>query len=144
MGMFDTPGTSPDLDFENQEGYGEEGADNQSGDDNENRNPELEQAGSEQPGDQPPEDGNGDLILGKYKTQEEFQRAHEALLTRLGQMRNGLGQLRQLSTAGQMQPSNRPMNPHSGQTSSGDSLTGNSSRNSSKTQDRRYLTWLLA
>lgn len=111
MGMFDTPGTSPDLDFENQDGYGVEGADNQSGDDNENRNPELEQAGSEQPGDQPPEDGNGDLILGKYKTQEEFQRAHEALLTRLGQMRNELGQLRQLSTAGQMQPQQQANEP---------------------------------
>lgn len=105
MGMFDTPGTSPDLDFENQEGYGAEGADNQSGVENEDRNPELEQAGSEQPGDQPPEDdGNGDLILGKYKTQEEFHQAHKALLNRMGQMRNELGQLRQQSTAGQVQP----------------------------------------
>lgn len=104
MGMFDdTPGTSPDLDFENQEGYGVEGADDQKppavdGD----RNPDLDQAGEQdQPeGNEPPEDGNG-LILGKYKTQEDLARAHEALQKRLGDMRNELGQLRQQQPTGQ-------------------------------------------
>lgn len=105
MGMFDdTPGTSPDLDFENQEGYGAEaGADDQNTPDvGGDRNPDADQAGQQdQPeGNEPPEDGNG-LILGKYKSQEDLIRAHEALQRRFGDMRNELGQLRQQYPTGQ-------------------------------------------
>ncbi|MGE5423391.1 MAG: hypothetical protein ACM3QW_09010 [Ignavibacteriales bacterium] len=106
MGMFDTSGPVPDLDFESQEGYGGEGADNQSGVENDGRNPELEQAGQGLPGDnQPPEDGNGDLILGKYRTQDDLIRAHQDLQRRFGQQSNELGSLRK------QQPSNQPAEP---------------------------------
>lgn len=110
MGMFDDTPAAPDLNFEKQEGYGEDGAGDQNNPyENEgDRNPDLDnQAGEqEQPeGNEPPEDGNG-LILGKYKSVEDLARAHEALQKRLGDMRNELGQLRQQYTTGnkQMQP----------------------------------------
>jgi hypothetical protein len=103
MGMFDDTPATPDLDFESQGGYGTDGAGDQDNPDVEgDRNPDLDQAGDQdQPeGNEPPEDGNG-LILGKYKTQEDLARAHEALQKRLGDMRNELGQLRQQQPTGQ-------------------------------------------
>jgi len=100
MGMFDTPeNASPNLDFENQDGNEVNGADNQSGTNvDTGRNPDIEQADQGQNQDEqktPPDEGDGQqLILGKYKTQEDLIRAHESLQKRLGGMRNELGQLR--------------------------------------------------
>ncbi|HWR54907.1 MAG TPA: hypothetical protein VN462_00245 [Negativicutes bacterium] len=107
-GDADTSDLPPDF-FEGESGHGESGAGGQGGNVDDGRNPELSQAGPELSGENtPPEDGNGDLILGKYKTQEDFERAHDALERRLGQMRNELGQLRQQNTQQPQQQAEEP------------------------------------
>lgn len=99
MGIFDTSGdVSPEF-FE-ETGNEAQGAEIQSNNVDDGRNPDLDQAGQglDQNGLNPPEQGNGELILGKYKSQEDLVRAHEALQKRFGDMRNEVGQLRQQNT----------------------------------------------
>ena len=94
--LFDTseesaPVTQEDFEFEKQEetGNAEDGAEP----------PETsaevkpEEQTSAKAEEQAPEEGNA-LILGKYKSQDELVKAHEALQKRLGDMRNELGNLR--------------------------------------------------
>jgi hypothetical protein len=92
MGLFDNPGTSPEEEFTDT-GQEVEGAETQEGEQEGNRQP-GEQAGTE--GDQQQEE---QLILGKFKSQEDLARAYQEAQSRLGQMGNELGQLRQQAQA---------------------------------------------
>ena len=93
MGLFDNPEQpSPEEEFTDT-GQEVEGAETQEGEQEGNRQP-GEQAGTE--GDQQQEE---QLILGKFKSQEDLARAHQEAQSRLGQMGNELGQLRQQAQA---------------------------------------------
>lgn len=100
MGLFDTPGTAPATPDLSNEGLtataGDEAGQQAQGTPQQDsgRNP-GEQAGQQDQQGQPPEEGHGEeLIMGKYKTQDEFIEAHKSLQKRFGDMRNELGQLR--------------------------------------------------
>ncbi len=89
MGLFDNPEQpSPEEEFTDT-GQEVEGAETQEGEQEGNRQP-GEQAGTE--GDQQQEE---QLILGKFKSQEDLARAYQEAQQRMGQMGNELGQLRQ-------------------------------------------------
>ena len=93
MGLFDNPEQpSPEEEFTDT-GQEVEGAETQEGEQEGNRQP-GEQAGTE--GDQQQEE---QLILGKFKSQEDLARAYQEAQSRLGQMGNELGQLRQQAQA---------------------------------------------
>lgn len=94
MGLFDNPEQpSPEEEFTDDTGQEVEGAETQEGEQEGNRQP-GEQAGTE--GDQQQEE---QLILGKFKSQEDLARAYQEAQSRLGQMGNELGQLRQQAQA---------------------------------------------
>lgn len=95
MGLFDNPEQpSPEEEFTDT-GQEVEGAETQEGEQEGNRQP-GEQAGNEGEGNQQQEE---QLILGKFKSQEDLARAYQEAQSRLGQMGNELGQLRQQAQA---------------------------------------------
>lgn len=103
MGLFDNPGTSPEEEFTDT-GQEVEGAETQEGEQEGNRQP-GEQAGNEGEGNQQQEE---QLILGKFKSQEDLARAYQEAQSRLGQMGNELGQLRQQVQPQQPQQQQEP------------------------------------
>jgi hypothetical protein len=104
MGLFDNPGTSPEEEFTDDTGQEVEGAEIQEGEQEGNRQP-GEQAGNEGEGNQQQEE---QLILGKFKSQEDLARAYQEAQSRLGQMGNELGQLRQQVQLQQPQQQQEP------------------------------------
>jgi hypothetical protein len=104
MGLFDNPGTSPEEEFTDDTGQEVEGAETQEGEQEGNRQP-GEQAGNEGEGNQQQEE---QLILGKFKSQEDLARAYQEAQSRLGQMGNELGQLRQQVQLQQPQQQQEP------------------------------------
>jgi hypothetical protein len=104
MGLFDNPGTSPEEEFTDDTGQEVEGAETQEGEQEGNRQP-GEQAGNEGEGNQQQEE---QLILGKFKSQEDLARAYQEAQSRLGQMGNELGQLRQQVQPQQPQQQQEP------------------------------------
>ncbi len=102
MGLFDNPEQAPPE--EEMIGQGEAGADDPQGNQEGNRQP-GEQAGNEGEGNQQQEE---QLILGKFKSQEDLARAYQEAQSRLGQMGNELGQLRQQVQPQQPQQQQEP------------------------------------
>lgn len=100
MGIFDNPPTAPeDMTDGNLTGQAGEGAENnQEGAAEVNRQPEENQAGGEQT--QQAEQ----LILGKFKSQDDLAKAYQEAQSRLGQLGNELGQLRQQVQVQQPEP----------------------------------------
>lgn len=104
MGMFDNSPASPDLDFEKQmqegqEGQGADGQQQQQGSEGQQgQQLDGQQSQQQQNAQQPPEgqqgQGQEQLILGKFKSQDDLVKAYQAAEKRLGQMRNEMGQLR--------------------------------------------------
>jgi hypothetical protein len=105
MGLFDNPEQpSPEEEFTDDTGQEVEGAETQEGEQEGNRQP-GEQAGNEGEGNQQQEE---QLILGKFKSQEDLARAYQEAQSRLGQMGNELGQLRQQVQPQQPQQQQEP------------------------------------
>ncbi|KJS23142.1 MAG: hypothetical protein VR72_02965 [Clostridiaceae bacterium BRH_c20a] len=103
MGMFENSAASPDLDFERQmqEGQEGQGADNQQQQGTEGQQGQQldgQQGQQQNNAQEPPEgqqgEGQEQLILGKFKSQDDLVKAYQAAEKRMGQMRNEMGQLR--------------------------------------------------